>query len=179
VGPRRRERSTTRTALLVAAVLLLVVVLGIGVTALFDGDGGTTADAAPSTAGQAAAPAAGPEPGDRETVDGRTFVAERVQTDPTCVGNAYGAVAAFFTGTDCSGLARALYSTDVGGRPVVVSVSVADMGDASGGPGAARAGRPERQRQRERPAARGRALPRWPGAALECAVRQRRSPATP
>jgi hypothetical protein len=132
VGPRRRERSTTRTALLVAAVLLLVVVLGIGVTALFDGDGGTTAEAAPSTAGQAAAPAAGPEPGDRETVDGRTFVAERVQTDPTCVGNAYGAVAAFFTGTDCSGLARALYSTDVGGRPVVVSVSVADMGDAEG-----------------------------------------------
>ncbi len=131
VGPRRRERSTARTALLVTAVLLLVVVLGVGVTALLAGEGGgDTADASPSTAGQTAAPATGPQQGDSETVDGRTFVVERVQTDPTCVGNAYGAVAAFFADTDCSGLARALYSTDVGGRPVVVSVSVADLGDA-------------------------------------------------
>ena len=34
--------------------------------------------------------------------------------------------------TDCGGLARGLYSTDVGGRPVVVSVAVADMVDADG-----------------------------------------------
>ena len=104
-------------------------------TALFGGDDEASADAAPSAAGQAEAPAeaaGGPQPGQIETVDGRTFVAQRVQSDPTCVGNAYGAVADFFTATDCAGLARALYSTDVGGRPVVVSVSAADMGEPSG-----------------------------------------------
>ncbi|WP_448612118.1 hypothetical protein [Geodermatophilus sp. URMC 60] len=135
VGPRRRERSVQRTALLVAAGLLLVVLLVAGVTALSGGDDEATAGAPPSTAGQAAAPAeavAGPEPGQIETVDGRTFVVQRVQTDPTCVGNSYGSVADFFAATDCAGLARALYSTEVGGRPVVVSVSVADMGDADG-----------------------------------------------
>jgi hypothetical protein len=135
VGPSRRQPSPRRTALLVAAALLLVVLLGVGVTALFGGGDEASADAAPSTAGQAGAPAeaaAGPQPGQIETVDGRTFVAQRVQSDPTCVGNAYGAVADFFTATDCAGLARALYSTDVGGRPVVVSVSAADMGEPSG-----------------------------------------------
>ncbi|TFV58361.1 hypothetical protein E4P41_13150 [Geodermatophilus sp. DF01-2] len=136
VGPRRRPRSTRRTALLVAAALVLVVLLGVGVTALLDGDDRTaTPEAATETAGQTAAPAAvdpGPQPGDREMVDGRTFVVQRVQVDPTCVGNSYGAVADFFTATDCAGLARALYSTDVDGRPVVVSVSVVDMGDAAG-----------------------------------------------
>ena len=134
VGPRRRERSARRTALLVAAALLLVVLLGVGVPALFDGsDDGAAAGAASPMGGQVAAPAvAGLRPGESETVDGRTFVAEQVQTDPTCLGNAYGAVADFFADTDCAGLARALYSTDVGGRPVVVSVSVADMGDTAG-----------------------------------------------
>jgi hypothetical protein len=134
VGPRRRARSARRTALLVAAALLLVVLLGVGIPSLLGGDDdGAAASAPPSIAGQVAAPAeAGPQPGARETVDGRTFVAQRVQTDPTCVGNAYGTVAEFFADTDCAGLARALYSTDVGGRKVVVSVSVADMGDSAG-----------------------------------------------
>jgi hypothetical protein len=133
VGP--RQRSPQRTALLVAAALLLVVLLGVGVTTVFGGDEAANAGAPPSTAGEAGAPdeaTGGPQPGQIETVDGRTFVAQRVQTDPTCVGNAYGAVADFFTATDCAGLARALYSTEVGGRPVVVSVSVADMGEESG-----------------------------------------------
>ncbi|WP_448620611.1 hypothetical protein [Geodermatophilus sp. URMC 65] len=135
VGPRRRQLSRRRTALLVAAALLLVVLLGVGVTALLGGDEAANAGASPSTAAQGGASAGtvgGPQPGQIETVDGRTFVAQRVQTDPTCVGNAYGTVADFFTTTDCAGLARALYSTDVGGRPVVVSVSLADMGEESG-----------------------------------------------
>jgi hypothetical protein len=135
VGARPRQRSPRHTALLVAAALLLVVLVGVGVTTVFGGDEAASAGASPSTAGQTGAPGAaagGPQPGQIETVDGRTFVAQRVQTDPTCVGNAYGAVADFFTATDCAGLARALYSTEVGGRPVVVSVSVADMGQESG-----------------------------------------------
>jgi hypothetical protein len=135
VGPRRRQHVRRRTALLVAAALLLVVLLGVGVTALLGGDEAADAGASPSTAAQGGASAGavgGPQPGQIETVDGRTFVAQRVQTDPTCVGNSYGTVADFFATTDCAGLARALYSTDVGGRPVVVAVSLADMGEESG-----------------------------------------------
>ncbi|SHN50156.1 hypothetical protein SAMN05660350_00154 [Geodermatophilus obscurus] len=134
-APRRRQRSPRRTALFVAAALLLVVLLGLGVTTLFGGDDEASAGASPSTAAQTGARAGtggGPQPGQIETVDGRTFVLQRVQSDPTCVGNAYGTVAGFFAATDCAGLARALYSTDVGGRPVVVSVSAADMGEQSG-----------------------------------------------
>ncbi|MGY1620578.1 hypothetical protein ACI789_00090 [Geodermatophilus sp. SYSU D00965] len=135
VGPRRRPPSARRTALLVAAALLLVVVLGIGATLLFGGDDEqASAGAGTSEAGDSTAPVqapAGPEVGDREVVDGLTFVAQEVRVDDTCEGNAYGAVADFFSDTDCAGLARALYSTEVQGRPVVVSVSVVDMGEAS------------------------------------------------
>ncbi|MGY1705388.1 hypothetical protein ACI79C_12505 [Geodermatophilus sp. SYSU D00697] len=140
VGPRRRPRSARRTAVLVSAALVLVVVLGIGAALLFGGNdddrasaGTGTSEAGDTTAPAEVAPA--PAAGDREVVDGRTFVVRGVRVDDTCAGNAYGAVADFFADTDCAGLGRALYSTDVEGRPVVVSVSVVDMGD----PTAARA----------------------------------------
>nr|WP_275585918.1 hypothetical protein [Geodermatophilus sabuli] len=135
VGPRQHRGSSRRTLLLLAAALVLVVVLGIG-GALLLGDGGrdeagaSTSPASDTTVPEA--PAAEPAPGDREVVDGRTFVLQEVRVDPSCAGNAYGAVADFFADTECAGLARALYSTDVEGRPAVVSVSVVDMGDAAG-----------------------------------------------
>ncbi|MGY1688675.1 hypothetical protein [Geodermatophilus sp. SYSU D01105] len=136
VGPRQRPRSARRTAVLVSAALLLVVVLGIGAALLFGGNDDDRASAGTGTseAGDTTAPAEvapGPATGDREVVDGRTFVVRGVRVDDTCAGNAYGAVADFFADTDCAGLGRALYSTDVDGRPVVVSVSVVDMGDSA------------------------------------------------
>ncbi|MGY1631645.1 hypothetical protein ACI784_08070 [Geodermatophilus sp. SYSU D01186] len=136
VAARRRPRPRMRTALLAVAALLLAAVLGVGATLLF-GDDETPAASGAGTAqaGDTAAPTdapTGPQPGDREVVDGSTFVAQRVQVDPTCAGNAYGAVADFFADSDCTGLARALYSTDAGGRPVVVSVATVDMGDTAG-----------------------------------------------
>jgi hypothetical protein len=136
VGPRKRPRSARRTALLVSTALLLVVVLGIGATLLLGGDDDDQASAGAGTseAGDTAAPAdepTGPEVGDREVVDGLTFVAQEVRVDDSCADNSYGAVADFFSDDDCTGLARALYSTEVKGRPVVVSVSVVDMGEAS------------------------------------------------
>ncbi|SFK98189.1 hypothetical protein [Geodermatophilus ruber] len=136
VGPRRRPASRRRTALLVAGALLLVVVLGIGAALAFsggDGDERATAAATPSEASDEAAPeGTGPEPGQREVVDGLAFVAQEVRVDDTCVGNAYGTVADFFADSDCAGLARALYSTEIAGRPAVVSVAVVDMGDSAG-----------------------------------------------
>ncbi|HEX2075606.1 MAG TPA: hypothetical protein VHF92_17650, partial [Geodermatophilus sp.] len=137
VGPRRRPRSARRTATLVAAVLAPVVVLGVGGALLFGGEDADRPDAGAATVdagrtAEATAAAAGPQPGDVEVVDGLTFTAEEVQVEDTCVGNAYGAVADFFAASDCTGLARALYSTDVDGRPAVVSVSVVDMGSTDG-----------------------------------------------
>ncbi|MGY1638191.1 hypothetical protein ACI78V_16210 [Geodermatophilus sp. SYSU D00742] len=133
---RERPRPVRRTALLVAAALALVAVLGIGVVLLFGGDEAPAASGAEASEAadtpEPADTATGPQPGDREVVDGRTFVVQEVQVDPTCTGNAYGAVADFFADSDCTGLARALYSTDAGGRPVVVSVSTVDMGDPAG-----------------------------------------------
>ncbi|MFW3170322.1 hypothetical protein PGN05_09855, partial [Geodermatophilus sp. CPCC 206100] len=137
VGPRRRPASSRRTLLLVAAALLLVVVLGVGGALLLGGDDDPSASsqAGTSAASASTAPAleeTGPQPGDSEVVDGRTFVVQGVQVDPTCAGNAYGEVADFFAQGDCTGLARALYSTDVAGRPVVVSVSTVAMPDTAG-----------------------------------------------
>ena len=53
-----------------------------------------------------------------------------ISTD-TCTGHAYGAVAEFLGATDCVGLARALYSTEVDGEAVVVSVARVQMPDAA------------------------------------------------
>jgi hypothetical protein len=136
VAARKRPRSPRRTALLVAAALALAAVLGVGAALLFGDDEAPAASGAgTSQAGDTPEPTdapTGPQPGDREVVDGSTFVAQQVQVDATCAGNAYGAVADFFADTDCTGLARALYSTDAGGRPVVVSVATVDMGDTAG-----------------------------------------------
>ncbi|RFU20336.1 hypothetical protein [Geodermatophilus marinus] len=133
----RRPRPARRTAVLLAAALALVAVLGAGGALLLSGGdddvaaarGGTTTSAA--TGAPEPVVDTGPRPGDREVVDGLTLVTREVQVADTCVGNSYGAVAEFFASSDCAGLARALWSTEVGGRPVVVSVSAVDMGDAA------------------------------------------------
>jgi hypothetical protein len=68
-------------------------------------------------------------PGTATVLDGRTYVLRQVQVEGTCLGNAYGQVAGFFEAGDCTGLARALWSTDVAGRAAVVSVAKVDAGD--------------------------------------------------
>jgi hypothetical protein len=54
-----------------------------------------------------------------------------VQSDASCLGHAYGTTADFFADNDCTGLSRALYSTEVGGESVVVSVSRVRLADAT------------------------------------------------
>jgi hypothetical protein len=134
VGPRRRSpEARRRLVLLAAAALALVVVAVVAVASLTGGSGGASAAPPPSTPTTSAAPEpVGPQPGDRTVLDGRAFTREQVQVDDTCVGNSYGDVADFFERTDCAGLARALWSTDVSGRTVVVAVSSVEMGDPGG-----------------------------------------------
>jgi hypothetical protein len=123
--------SGRRTALLVVAAVLAVVVLGVGGWLLLRGqaDGGGTGTAANSSAPATQAP--GPEVGDVQTVAGTDYTVEAVQVDETCLGHAYGETADFFADVDCTGLSRALYSTEIGGESVVLSVARVQLPDAA------------------------------------------------
>jgi hypothetical protein len=130
-APPPRAGGGGRTAWIVAGVLLLVVVLGVGGLWLLrdgegGGNGGASGDAAPT-----AETSAGPQPGDVEQVDGVDYRLEAATVDASCIGHAYGEVSNFFAGTDCTGLSRALYSTALEGRPVVVSISRVRMPDTA------------------------------------------------
>jgi hypothetical protein len=127
------EPSGRRTGLLVAGALALVALLGVGAFLLLGGSGD---DEPRGSSGDASSPPAeeqitGPAPGDVQEVEGEAFTAEAVQFDDTCAGHAYGDVATFLTENNCTALARALYSTEVDGRPVVVSVARVTMADAA------------------------------------------------
>jgi hypothetical protein len=67
-----------------------------------------------------------------QTIGSLDFTVEAVDSEKSCVGHAYGETSAFFATTDCIGLSRALYSTEVGGKPVVVAISRVRMPDAAG-----------------------------------------------
>jgi hypothetical protein len=132
-GPPPRSGAGSRTALLVVGVLLIVVLLGVGGLLLLrdDGGGGRSGDGS----GQASAPPSqsptGPQPGDVQDVDGVSYTMEAAKVDSTCMGHGYGDVGNYFAGTDCTGLSRALYSAEVEGRPVVVSISRIRMPDTA------------------------------------------------
>ncbi|TQN44004.1 hypothetical protein FHU33_3481 [Blastococcus colisei] len=126
--PEERSGPRGRVALVTLVGVLVLALLGVGGWLLLrDGDGGGSGtDAAPSTA---QTQEAGPEVGDTQLVGGTSFTVEAVQVDDTCAGHAYGDTAAFLAATDCTGLSRALYSAEVEGAPVVVSVVRVRMPD--------------------------------------------------
>jgi hypothetical protein len=66
-----------------------------------------------------------------QEVKGVSYTLQTVQVDDTCAGHAYGAVADFFAATNCTGMSRALYSAEVDGAPVVVSVTRVRMPDTT------------------------------------------------
>jgi hypothetical protein len=116
-----------RTILL--AVIGLALVVGLGFLAwsmLRDSSSGGSAPAASPTATPTAA---GPEVGTAQEVAGVAYTLEAVQVDDTCVGHSYGDTADFFATTNCTGVSRALYSAELDGGPVVVSVSRVQMAD--------------------------------------------------
>jgi hypothetical protein len=124
------DESGRRTGLLVALALALVAALAVGGwLVLRDPDGGGPGGGA--AASVAETPVAGPAVGDTQDVDGVQYTVEAVQVDDTCVGHAYGETATFFETTNCSGLSRALYSAQLNGGAVVVSVSRVRMPDTA------------------------------------------------
>ena len=72
---------------------------------------------------------AGPEVGSVQQLAGVAYTVQAVQVDDTCVGRSYGQTADFFATTNCTGVSRALYSAELAGGPVVVSVSRVQMAD--------------------------------------------------
>jgi len=115
--------------LLGLALVVLAVVVGFGV--LGRGDDGATDPGTAGAVSSATEAPAGPQPGDTADLDGRTYSARAVDRVDTCRDHAYGRVAEFLAATDCTGLSRALWTTDVDGRAVVVSVSRVQMPDTA------------------------------------------------
>ncbi|WP_409329514.1 hypothetical protein [Trujillonella humicola] len=132
VVARRRPDRTRRLALLGggAALVVLLVVLGLVVVLGGGGEdaGDEQADTTPLPSSAAPGDDAGPAVGAQATLDGIPFTLEHLQADDGCADHAYGSVADFFARTDCAGMTRALWSTQVDGRDVVVSIAVVDMG---------------------------------------------------
>ncbi|MET0764781.1 MAG: hypothetical protein ABWY29_07940 [Blastococcus sp.] len=120
-----------RTLLLIAAGLTVLLLVGIGGWLLLgrDSEGGGGGSAGGSTAGGGSAP--GPVAGDVQNVAGVDYTVEAVQVDDTCAGHAYGEVAEFLTTTDCTGLSRALYSSETEAGAVVISVIRVQMPDTA------------------------------------------------
>jgi hypothetical protein len=63
---------------------------------------------------------------------GYQFTRQSTREDTDCAANAYGKVSEFFRDRPCSGLRRALFTSSIDGRPVVVSVSTVTMPDEQG-----------------------------------------------
>jgi hypothetical protein len=57
-----------------------------------------------------------------QKIGGVAFTVEAVAVDPTCADHSYGQVGQSLQATDCTGLSRALYSAQLPGGKVVVSV---------------------------------------------------------
>jgi hypothetical protein len=121
-------RPRGRTLLLAAVAVVLLGALGfLAWSMVRDGSGGGSTGGGSSSA--ATPTPGGPEVGTVQEVAGVAYTLQAVQVDDTCVGHSYGDTADFFATTNCTGVSRALYSADLDGGPVVVSVSRVRMAD--------------------------------------------------
>jgi hypothetical protein len=116
-----------RRLLLIAALAAVVVVLGVGAWLASRGGSGHSAAGAATTS--TAAASAGPKQGDVQQISGVSYTAEAVAVDRSCASHAYGAVGSSLRATDCTGLSRALYSAQLPGGQIVVSVIRVRMPD--------------------------------------------------
>ena len=128
--PGESRAGRRRGLLLVAALVAIALLAGGGWLLLGGRDGSPDGAAAAGPSAPASAPA-GPQVGVVQTAAGQDYTVQAVDSAGTCAGHAYGAVAEFLAATDCTGLSRALYSTDVRGEQVVVSVARVQMPDAT------------------------------------------------
>ena len=132
-GRRRR----TRPVLLVLAAALLVLagvagllyVLGSG---LDDGAGGANAEATSTSAPPAPSSSEGstdPTTPPTQVIGEQTYALQAARSDTDCAANSFGQIAEYFVGTPCAGLNRGLFTTELDGGAVLVSVSVVQLAD--------------------------------------------------
>lgn len=114
---------------LVLIAVLAAVVVVLLVAAWLVSRGGTGTSSSGSAASSSAPAEAGPKPGDVQTIGSVAFTAEAVAVDHTCADHSYGQVEQSLQVTDCTGLSRALYSAQLPGGKIVVSVIRARMPD--------------------------------------------------
>lgn len=125
--PRDGDAWNRRRLLLMAALAVLVVVLGGAAWLVSRGGSGNSSTGA--TASTTAPTVAGPKLGDVQKVGAVAFTVEAVAVDPTCAAHAYGQVGSSLRANDCTGLSRALYSGQLPGGQIVVSVIRVRMPD--------------------------------------------------
>jgi hypothetical protein len=129
--PRPAGGSRRRGVLLAAGAVLVVALLAVGgLLLLTNRDNGDRPGVGSQVTGSTrSAPATLPA-GRTQVVDGVTFTLQSSRVDSTCVGHSYGQVADSLARTDCTGLARALYSAQIDGHAMVAAVSRVRMGNA-------------------------------------------------
>jgi hypothetical protein len=110
------------------AVLAAVVVVLAGGAWLVSRNGSANSSrGAVTTSAAAASP--GPKQGDVQKIGAVAFTVEAVAVDRTCADHSYGRVGQSLKATDCTGLSRALYSAQLPGGKIVVSVIRVRMPD--------------------------------------------------
>ncbi|MEO7118969.1 MAG: hypothetical protein ABIZ34_08370 [Candidatus Limnocylindrales bacterium] len=125
--PARRRRVLRVLAVLVALVLIGTAVY-VGVQMFVaDPDGGGTQ--ASDTSASEQAPTS--ETSSTQQISDNTYTLALSRDGDTCAGNANGQVGDYFDTTDCTSLARELYTTQVNGIDVLVSVARVTMPDAA------------------------------------------------
>lgn len=120
----RGRRRGLRVVAVLVALLLIGTAIFVGIQIfLTDPDGGDPQ----STQSTSAAPTT-TEPATQQIQD-TTYVLALSRDGDTCAGNANGQVDEYFDTTDCTALVRELYTTDIDGIGVLVSVARVTMPD--------------------------------------------------
>ncbi|MDA3629522.1 hypothetical protein OU415_29125 [Saccharopolyspora sp. WRP15-2] len=107
-------RSTSRRTGLIAAAAVLVVLCG-ALIAWWVVGGSTAAPHQPAAAVQ--------------RVDGVEFAQQVTDQEKTCAPHAFGDVQRWFEQRPCRNLTRAVFDTEVSGRPAAVSVTIVELPD--------------------------------------------------
>ena len=126
------EGGSGRRALwMVLAGVVVVMLLGVGGWLFLRSNEDGPGSGGSASAATAEPTVGGPDVGAVQDVGGVSYTVQAVDTQKSCLGHAYGRTADFFADSDCTGLSRALYTTEIGGEPVVVSVARVRLADAA------------------------------------------------